>query len=148
MGIFRWKATDECVLELALQADADVQLIICPILFFFCLFAKKTNKQQTSKPSRSMLACSPHSTVTAEMYLLLFKAAVTELTLSKPLRDVRCIMTSSDGLLGLYLALVGSSYVHPPRAPSSGPPHQARPGLILLSCGLSHCLADGLTGCF
>ncbi len=23
-----------------------------------------------------------------------------------------------------------------------------QPGLILLSCGLSHCLSDGLTGCF
>lgn len=70
----------------------------------------------------------------SDLYQLLFKAAVTELTLSKPLRDVRCIMTSSDGLLGLYLALVGSSYVHPPRRPllRTTSPGPARAYLVIL----------------
>lgn len=39
-----------------------------------------------------MLACSPHSTVTGEMYQLLFKAAVTELTLSKPLSEMSDVL--------------------------------------------------------
>lgn len=149
------KATDVCVLQLALHASGSPLKQSFVQLFFFSV-CKKIQKCPESQANQCWHFNNTSQWIQKSSIFpfqsvipFLFTAIIIDFSLSEELslglkwHKVRFIKSSSAGLLWLYMALGGSFIIC--TAPSSGPPHQAGPGLsCYLVASLIVCLMDWL----